>query len=111
MGGGLVVQENIIKLLEKYENDIMQYTLGSSIDEYDKRYAEEYEYEWEEHKSSIAYTLDKLLNYFGGLSPIYMTYIIITEWGDIMTFDEGDLNIEGLEKTCRHILWELKDGE
>jgi len=102
------MQENIIKLLEKYEDDIMKYTLGDSIDEYDKRYAEEYEYEWEEHKSSIAYTVDKLLNYFGGLSPIYMAYVIIAKWSDVMTYDDGDLDIVGLNNICEQILSELE---
>ena len=102
------MKEDIIKLLEKYEDEIMKYTLGNSIDEYDKRYAEEYEYEWDEHKSSISYTVDKLLSYFGELAPGAMSYIIISEWSGVMTFDEGDLNIGGLNEVCGKILCELK---
>ena len=102
------MKEDIIKLLEKYEDDIMQYTLGSSIDEYDKRYAEEYEYEWREHKVGIAYTVNELLSYFGELVPLAMSYVIIAEWSDVMTFDEGDLNMKGLEEVCKYILGELE---
>lgn len=102
------MQENIIKLLEKYEDDIMQYTLGSSIDEYDKRYAEEYEWEWREHKVGIAYTVNEVLSYFGELVPLAMSYIIIAEWSDVMTFDKGDLDIVGLNNVCEKILLELK---
>lgn len=101
------VNDLIIKMLEKYEDRIMEYTLGSSVDEYGVRYAEVYCWEWKDHKYGIAYAIDKLIKYGVDISSIGFAYIIISEWSGVMTFDEGDLFINGLTSVCKDILMEL----
>lgn len=97
----------IIKILEKHEDRIMKNTLGSSIDEYGVRYAEVYCWEWKDHKYGIAYAIDKLIEYGVDISPIGFAYIIISEWSGVMTFDEGDLDMEELINVCKDILIDL----
>lgn len=101
------MKDHIIKLLEYYEDEIMKNTLGDSVDEYEKRYAEVYKLEWKDHKQCVAYTLEKLNDCGISVSPTGLAYVIITEWSGVMTFSDGDLNIEGLEKVCGKILDEL----
>jgi hypothetical protein len=102
------MKESIIKLLGKYEDLIMQNTLGYIVDEDGERYAKIYGYEWRDHKHDIAYTLEQIIQYGIKVNPTGLAYIIITEWCGVMTFDDGDLNIDGLEMVCEKILAELK---
>lgn len=101
------MKDIIIKVLEKHEDRIMKNTLASSVDEYGVRYAEVYSWEWNDHKYSIAYAIDKLIKYGVDISPIGFAYIIISEWSGVMTFDEGDLDIEELINVCKDILIDL----
>lgn len=101
------MKDQIIKLLEKYEDKIMEYTLGNSVDEYGERFAKVYCWEWEDHKYCIAYTIDKFIKYGIDINPIGFAYIITSEWSGVMTFDEGDLNMNGLTDICKNILMEL----
>lgn len=101
------MEHKIIMLLEKYEDKIMQYTLGSSVDEYNKRYAEIYSWEWGEHKYAIAYSIAKILEYTKSLNSTGFAYVIISEWSGVMTFDEEDLDIEKLTGVCEDIIKEL----
>jgi len=103
----ILLKLKIIQLLEKYEDGIMENTLGDSIDDGDDRYVEVYKYEWGNHKEGIAHTLEQLRGYGASVSPTGLAFIIITEWSGVMTFSDGDLNIEGLEKVCKKILKEL----
>jgi hypothetical protein len=102
------MKNKIIKLLEKYEDEIMKNTLGDFIDEYDERYAEVYKWEWKEHKSSIAFVLDKFISSKNKIDAIGFAYVIVCEWSGVMTFDDGDLNIIELEEICKKILNELE---
>lgn len=105
------MENKIIGLLEKYEDDIMKNTLGSDIyEEYgdkDEKYAEIYKWEWNDSKKCIANVLKELINYGTIITPNAFVFIIITDWTSVMTFSKGDLNIEGLEKVCEKILKEL----
>lgn len=101
------MKHKIIMLLEKYEDKIMQYTLGSSVDEYNKRYAEVYSWEWSDHKHDIAYVIANLIAYNTEINPIGFAYVIISEWSGVMTFSKGDLDIEKLTGVCEDIIKEL----
>lgn len=103
----IIMKNTIIKLLEKYEDRIMKNTLGSSIDEYGNRYAEVYRWEWKDHKDAIGYTINKLLGYGININSMGMAYIIVNEWGGVMTFDNGDLDMDNLIKVCEDILIDL----
>lgn len=100
------MKDMIVELLEKYEDKIMEYTLGDFIDEYGKRYAEVYCYEWGGHKDRIAYIINKLIKYGVNINSMGMAYIIVNEWAGVMTFDDGDLNMNNLIKVCNDILIE-----
>lgn len=101
------MRDTIVSLLEKYEDRIMKNTLGCSIDEYGNRYAEVYCWEWKDHKDAIAYTIDKLIKYGVDINSIGFAYIIVNEWAGVMTFDAGDLDMNGLIKICEDILIDL----
>lgn len=101
------MKDEIIKLLEKYEDKIMENTLGNHIDEYGERYADVYCWEWKDHKYGIAYTIDKLFKYDENINSIGMAYIVVNEWSGVMTFHKGDLNMDNLIKICEDILIDL----
>ena len=103
-----MMKNKIVQLLEKYEDRIMAYTLGNSVDEYDERYVKVYRYEWGSHKQDIAYIINILIEHGIDINPIGFAYIIIHEWSGVMTFDDGDLNIKELIKVCEDILVDLK---
>ena len=98
------MEEKIVGLLEKYEDEIMRTTLGGATDEYNDRYAMVYKWEWKEHKSLIAYTLKRIINSNTLINSTGLAFLIIAEWSGVMTFSEGDLDIKGLEVVCGAIL-------
>lgn len=101
------MREVIVGLLEKYEDRIMEYTLGNSDSEWGGRFSEIYKYEWDSRKWEIAYTINKLITYGVDINSIEFAYLIISEWSGVMTFDDGDLDIEGLIGVCKDILTDL----
>lgn len=103
----IVDKMNIINLLTKYEDKIMENTIGDSIDEYGERYAEYYKTEWRDTKHDIATTIESIINSGEDIVSIGFTYIIISSWSGVMCFNKGDLKIKELEKTCIEILNEL----
>lgn len=101
------MRDTIVRLLEKYEDQIMEYTLGNYIDEYGERFAEVYKWEWKGHKEDIAYTISRLVKYGVDINSIGFAYIIVDEWAGVMTFDDGDLDMNNLRKVCEDILIDL----
>ena len=102
------MENKIIELLEKYEDEIMEYTLGNSNSKWGVRFAEIYCIEWDCHKAEIANIITNLIEYGINVNPNGFAYVIISEWSGVMTFDKDDLNIDGLTNICKTMLNELK---
>lgn len=102
------MENKIIELLEKYEDKIMEYTLGNSNGRWGERFADIYCIEWDCHKAEIANIITNLIEYGINVNPNEFAYVIISEWSGVMTFNKGDLNVEGLTDICKTILEELK---
>ena len=102
------MENKIIELLEKYEDEIMKYTLGNSNSKWGGRFADIYCMEWDCHKAEIANIITNLIEYGINVNPNEFAYVIISEWSGVITFDKGDLNIDGLTNICKTMLNELK---
>ena len=98
----------IIELLEKYEDEIMEYTLGNSNSKWGGRFADIYCVEWDCHKAEIANIIVNLIESGINVNPVGFAYVIISEWSGVMTFNKGDLNVEGLTNICKTMLNKLK---
>lgn len=93
----------IIELIEKYKDDIMEYTLGSQKDEDDELYSEIYKWEWKSCKDRLATDIDNLKPAQMKLTPEILTYLIINQWRGVWC-DESDLNIAELKKLSSKII-------
>ena len=102
------MENKIIELLEKYEDKIMEYTLGNSNGRWGGRFADIYCMEWDCHKSEIANIIVNLIESGINVNPVGFAYVIISEWSGVMTFDKDDLDIEGLINICEIMLEGLK---
>ena len=102
------MENKIIELLEKYEDKIMEYTLGNSNGRWGGRFADIYCVEWDCHKAEIANIIVNLIEYGINVNPNEFAYVIISEWSGVMTFDKDDLDIEVLINICEIMLNELK---
>lgn len=97
----------IIELIEKYKNEIMEYTLGDQRDEYDELYSNVYRYEWRGFKDRIKKDIYILKPSQMKLTPEILTYLIINQWRGVWC-DEEDLNIYKLRELSKIILEEMK---
>lgn len=97
----------IIELIEKYKNEIMEYTLGDQRDEYDELYSNRYRYEWRGFKDRIEADIYMLKPSQIELTPEILTYLIINQWRGVWC-DEEDLNIDKLRDLSKTIMEEMK---
>ncbi len=97
----------IIELIEKYKNEIMEYTLGDQKDEYGELYSEVYQYEWCEFIFNLRKSIELLKPSKLELTPEILTYLIINQWRGVWC-DEEDLNIYKLRELSKIILEEMK---
>lgn len=86
----------IKKSLTKYQDEIMRFTLGSDIDEYDEKYADVYKTEWYSRKESIARTIETIYYSSLPLNPDMIVGLFIGEWFNCISCDLEDLNYYGL---------------
>lgn len=93
----------IIELIEKYKDNIMEYTLGNKIDEDGELYSNIYKWEWEEFKNRLETDISNLQPAEMELTPEILTYLIINEWGGVWCMEE-DLNISELKKLSNKII-------
>ena len=63
------MENKIIELLEKYEDKIMEYTLGNSNGRWGGRFADIYCVEWDCHKAEIANIITNLIEYGINVNP------------------------------------------
>lgn len=101
------MKDKIIELLEKYEDLIMKYTLGSKKSEWGEKYADVYCYEWKDSKHDIALTVSEMIKNGYIVSSEGFAYIIIAQWAGVISFEDKDVNIKKIKVLCRKILNEL----
>lgn len=89
-------REIIMEALKKHEDGIMQFTLGDIVDEYDERYCDVYNSEWENHSEEIAVSIENILYSNMPLKPDMIVGIIVNEWFNCVGSDVEDLNYYGL---------------
>jgi hypothetical protein len=107
--GILIQKEKIISILTKYEDSIMECTMGDKIDVYGTRYTNVYSSEWNGHKQDLAYLIDKLLINDYSISAEGLAYIIISHWYGVMTIDKQCLDVSKLKKLCKKILKDIEE--
>ncbi|MEG2289542.1 MAG: hypothetical protein RSC24_06205 [Clostridium sp.] len=96
----------VVKLLEKYKNEIMEYTLGDRKDEDYELYSDTYKYEWREFKDRLEQNIGFLKPAQLTLTPELLAYLIINEWGGVWDCEEY-LNIEQLRRISKEIIQQL----
>jgi len=101
------MREEFINLLEKYEDQIMESTLGSLKDEDGHRFAELYKHEWRDHKLCVSYVVCSILKSENKVTPEGLAYIIISEWSGVMIFEKQRIKFDLLISVCKQILNEF----
>lgn len=98
----------IYNILTKYENEIIEYTLGSNVNENNEKYLNMYKYEWKNAKHDISKTVSRLIkSKVNVCAESIATYIIISAWSDVVNFNRDNLNISKLVELCINIKNEI----
>lgn len=98
------METKIIRLMIKYDLEIMKNTLGEDTDL--KFYANTPQ--WDVCMGRVAMSIKELIDYGITIDPTGFAYAIISNWCNVMTFGEDELNLDGLIEVCKNILSELK---
>jgi len=99
---------HIKNILSRYENEIIQNVLGSTYDIDGTPFVKVYSYEWKEAINEISKVVSDLYNYDEIINPIGLSYMFITVLHGIMTFDNGDVNMNELIEICKAIIKDIE---
>lgn len=92
----------ISKILEKKKNRIMESILGSKWDENGQKYSYVYKHEWNECKECISAVFEKMFD-LGFIDHQLMPWIILSELGMCIGFEEDTLYYDELTNICEEI--------
>ncbi|MGV2640226.1 hypothetical protein GNF86_02055 [Clostridium perfringens] len=96
----------MIKLIEKYKDEIIEYTLGDKKERFNELSSDMYVFEWDEFKHRIKWSIRFLKTAKLELTPELLTYLIINEWSRVWC-DEKYLNIDKLRELSKTIIEEM----
>ena len=94
--------EKIRDVLEKYEDDIISNVLGAVYDEFGQQYSVFYNMEWTSCLVELSRLINEMLKL--GLTEDAIIYFIIAKFDKIISFEESQVNLKGLNKVCKKIL-------